>query len=229
VIWIYIVIGIISFIALIMISKLHIHLFFSHTQDDDELRIKLQLWFIRYTIKVPLVRLDKDSNSIVIAHEEHAGGKKNEKETSPNQFTPTDILNSFKDTKEIMQHIVNLHKIVRRFLKKVSIHNLEWHTTFGIGDAAATGVLTGAGWALKGGILGIISQYMMLKKRPTVTITPLFLQSYSHTKLTCMISFRIGNAILAGLRIVKFWKGGRPSLKNGPSFLKAKNNNKSMS
>jgi hypothetical protein len=229
VVWVYIAVGIILFITLIIFSKLHVKLFFSHTKDNVELSIKLRLWFFRYTIKVPLVRIDKETNSIVVAHEEQAGKKEKEKEASSKQITPTDILNSFSDTQEILQHIVSFHKIVRRFLKKVSIHKLEWHTTFGIGDAAITGVLVGAGWAIKGSILGIISQYMMLKTTPRITITPLFLQTLSHTKLTCMISFRIGNAILAGLRIVKYWKGGRPSVKNGPSFLKAKNTEKSLS
>jgi hypothetical protein len=229
VVWLYIVLGILLIITLIIFSKLHIKIFFSHTKDNDDLTIKLRLWFFHYTIKVPLIRVDKETKSIVVAHEEHAGEKKNEKEATSNEYTPDDILNTFKNSRELLQHVVSFHKIIRRFLRKISVHKLDWHTTFGIGDAATTGVLVGAGWAIKGGILGIISQYMRMKTMPTVTITPLFLQKYSHTKLTCMISFRIGNAILAGLRIVKFWKGGRPSIKNGPSFLKAKNNEKSMS
>jgi hypothetical protein len=229
VVWVYIAIGILLFIIVLIFSKLHVKLFFSHTQDNDVLSIRLRLWFFRYTIKVPLIRIDKESNSIVVAHEEQAGKKEKEKEASSKQFTPDDILNGFKDSKEILEHIVSFHKIVKRFLKKVSIHKLEWDTTFGIGDAAMTGILVGSGWAIKGGILGIVSQYMILKATPRITITPLFLQTLSHTKFTCMISFRIGNAILAGLRIVKFWKGGRPSIKNGPSFLKAKNTEKSMS
>ncbi|KAA0549105.1 DUF2953 domain-containing protein [Bacillus sp. BGMRC 2118] len=222
-IWLYIVGGLLLFIFLLFISKLHIKISYSHKKDDDQLSIKFRLWFIRYTLNIPLIRIDQETNSIVVAK------KKENEEPKSKQFTSHEILNSFKDTKEILQHVVSLHKIVRNFLRKVSVHKLEWHTNFGIGDAALTGVLVGAGWALKGSIVGIISQYMRLKVMPEMSITPLFLQVYSQTQLTCIISFRIGNAILAGIRIVKFWKGGKPALHNGPSILKAKNTEKSLS
>jgi hypothetical protein len=228
-IWLFIVIGIILFITLILVSKLYIKIDYLHAQDNDQLSIMARLWFIRYTFNIPLIRIDKDSKSLVFAHDEHVGNAKQEPQQKSKEILPKDILNRFKDTKELLQHVVHLHSIVKKFLKKISIHKLEWHTNFGIGDAASTGVFVGAGWSIKGSILGIVSQYMSLKTKPNITITPFFQHTFSHTKLTCMISFRIGNAILAGLRIVKFWKGGRPSFTGGPSFLKSKNTEKSIS
>lgn len=221
-IWLYIALGVVLFFILLLISKLHITISYSHIKDNDQLTIKFRLWFFKYTINVPLIRVDQETNSIVVAK------KKDKEEPESKQFTAHEILNSFKDTKEIFQHVVGLHRIVRNFLRKVSVNKLIWHSNFGIGDAALTGMLVGAGWAIKGSIVGLVSRYMRLKILPEMSITPLFLQVYSQTQIKCMISFRIGHAILAGIRIVKFWKGGKPALKNGPAVLKAKNTEKSL-
>ncbi|WP_246941233.1 DUF2953 domain-containing protein [Bacillus pinisoli] len=222
-IWLYVILAIILFFSLLLLSNLYIKIDYSHTQDDDQLSIMVKLWFFRYTFKIPLVKIDKDTNSIVFKKESQMGNSSEVKEKQPTEVTPNEILNGFKNAREVIQHVVHLHSIVRAFLQKVTILKLDWHTNFGIGDAALTGMLVGAGWAVKGGIIGLVSQYMRLKTNPTITITPFFQHSFSHTKLTCMLSFRIGNAILAGLRIVKFWKGGLPSFTGGPSFLKSKN------
>ncbi|WP_456277995.1 DUF2953 domain-containing protein [Bacillus sp. AK128] len=228
-IWLFIGFTVLIFFTILFLSTLHIKINYQHAQDNDQLSIMLRLWFIRYTIKVPLVKVDKESKSIVFKQESQTGTPNQEHDKKQKKITPNEMLNSFENVKEILHHVVGLHRVVKAFLRTISIHKLEWHTNFGFGDAALTGMLVGAGWTIKGSIIGILSQYMLLKTNPTLSITPYFQQTFSHTKLTCMLSFRIGNAILAGLRIVKFWKGGLPSLKGGPPFLKAKNNEKSIS
>ena len=117
------------------------------------------------------------------------------------------------DFKELLQHVISFHRIVRYFLRKVSVRKLEWHSVIGVGNAALTGTLTGALWSVKGGVLGVISNYMRLKDMPNLSITPSFQKAYSQTQLSCMIQFRIGYAMVAGLKLVKFWKGGKPKFK----------------
>ncbi|UTW68865.1 hypothetical protein KHA80_16170 [Anaerobacillus sp. HL2] len=53
--------------------------------------------------------------------------------------------------------------------------------------------------------------YMRLKVEPILDIQPAFQQVISHTELSCMISFRLGHAIIAALQIVKHWKS-RPKV-----------------
>jgi hypothetical protein len=227
-IWLFIILGVIMLFFLIFISTLHIKIDYVHAQDNDQLSIMVRLWFIRYTIKVPLVKIDKDSNSIVFKQETQTGNPNNQQEQKPKKVTTDEMLMSFKNVREILDHVVGFHRVVKAFLNKVSIDKLEWHSNLGLGDAALTGMLVGTGWTIKGSIIGVLSQYMKLKTTPIVSITPFFQQTFSHTKVTCMLSFKIGNAILAGLRIVKFWKGGLPSFSGGPSFLKSKNSEKSI-
>jgi hypothetical protein len=43
-----------------------------------------------------------------------------------------------------------------------------------------------------------------------------------------MIQFRIGQAMLAGLKLIKFWKGGRPDFKTKPLSVLSEKKPKSL-
>jgi hypothetical protein len=83
----------------------------------------------------------------------------------------------------------------------------------GIGDAVYTGVAAGALWSIKGSIIGLLSNYLRMKEMPKLMVQPNFQQMITSTDLSCMFQFRIGYAILAGLKLVKWWKGGLPHFK----------------
>ncbi|MFL6557812.1 MAG: DUF2953 domain-containing protein, partial [Bacillus sp. (in: firmicutes)] len=142
-----------------------------------------------------------------------------------NQITQDDVEKHLSNGKKILHHVIGLHLIVKSFFRKVSIKKLDWDTLIGAGDAAHTGMITGAIWALKGSIIGIISHYLRLREVPKVTVTPHFQAAVIQTRLTCIIQFRIGHAILAGLKLIKFWKGGLPHFKKKTNFA----NNKTKS
>jgi hypothetical protein len=229
--WLLIIIGILLFLfILIAITKLTVLVDLHHAGDDDHIIIKFLAWFgiIRYTIKIPLIKIDKESPGIVVKHEEIAGNQTEKSNKGKNKFTPKDILLSIEDTTKIIQHVVNIHKIVQQFLSRVSISKFNWNTTLGIGDAAQTGLIVGLGWTLKGTLIGVVSQYMQLKVHPTISITPSFQIPISETKLSCIFHFRIGHAILAGIRLVKYWKGGLPKFKTKPLSMLSGNQNKSV-
>lgn len=205
---------------MIILTKITVTLDLNHSGDNDHFKIKFRAWYglIRYTIDIPFVKVDDAGSNLIVKQEQKLGSdsEHNKGKNKEQKVTPDEVMNSLSDVKEIAQHIVGLHKIVKRFLKKVKVKKLEWHSQLGIGDAAHTGLLTGAAWAIKGSVIGIISQYMKLLITPVVTITPEFNRLCSKTKLQCIIQFRIGQAMLAGIRFIKYWKGGRPKLKNKP-------------
>ncbi len=199
-------------IILLMVMKLSITIFFQHAQDDDECRITFKTLFglIRYTIRIPLIKLDKQSPGIVVSHKETVNNV-SERSQKTTKYTPREIIHSFKVTKEFMRHVVHLNEIVKKFLAHVSITTFEWQTRIGTGDAAYTGMVAGLGWSLKYGVVALLSKYMKLKTIPMLTITPCFQQAVSETKFVCMIHFRIGHAMLAGIRIMKYWRGNHLS------------------
>ncbi|MFB3165633.1 DUF2953 domain-containing protein [Neobacillus sp. 179-C4.2 HS] len=216
---------IILFILLIIFSKLTIRLNYFHHNDNDELQIQFRIWFglIRYTMNVPLVKIDDDSPSIVVKGNTKMGdSSEKQSPTKEAQITKDGIKSNFTNAKEIFQHVVNVNIIVKKFMKKIVIKHFEWHSLVGVGDAVHTAIITGALWTLKGSIMGMLSHFLRLKEMPVLSITPHFQLAIIQTHITCIFQFRIGYAILAGLKLIKFWKGGRPNLKMETACSKEK-------
>lgn len=220
--WVLAILIILAFIVvmfiLILITKLTITLSLYHGNDNDHFKVKLRAWFglLRYTIDVPMVKLDDDGPNILVEEKNIRGDENspsNEKE-SKKKITPSNFINSLNDTKEMITHVMEMHKIIRNFLKKVKIDHVLWKTLFGTGDAAATGTMTGAIWALKGSIIGLISGYMRLQTQPSLEVIPSFQKAVIQTQFSCIIQFRLGNAILVGFKILRYWRGGRAQFKS---------------
>ncbi|WP_245191126.1 DUF2953 domain-containing protein [Anoxybacillus tengchongensis] len=69
-------------------------------------------------------------------------------------------------------------------------------------------MIVGLGWSIKYYIVAMVSKYMNVCSHPSISIVPFFQGAVSRTSFTCMIRFRIGYAILAGLKVVKHLKKG---------------------
>jgi hypothetical protein len=204
-------------IILILVTKLHITLDINIAQ-DNKLTIKFRAWFglIRYTVTIPFLKVDLKSKELIVQQETNAGSEESPgKKVSEKTYSFKYILQKLQDMKELLEHVVQLNKIIKRLLRRMTVTKFTWHTNFGLGDAAMTGMMTGVGWSVKGCIAGMISRNMKLITVPDITIIPSFQQSCFQTRLVCMIHFRIGYAILTGMSIVKHWKG-RASFKTRP-------------
>lgn len=92
-------------------------------------------------------------------------------------------------------------KIIFRFLGKINMTTCEWVTKIGLQDASITATLTGIIWAIKSVVLGNISHSIYLKTIPTMEVYPLFNNEYFESEIHCIISFRIGHVILAGIQV----------------------------
>jgi len=216
------IIGVVLFAALLLLvllllfTKTTIHIRYYHAKDNDDLTIQAKLLFglIRYKKKIPLIKIDDDSPTIVVKEETSINDSEATDTKKTKQFSPEDLLNTLDNAKELLLHVVGFHRIIRSFLSKVIIKNIEWSSIVGLGDAAHTGAISGAIWAVKGSVIGIISQYMRMQNMPKINIYPQFQRVASETLFTCMFQFRIGHAMFAGIKIIKFWKGGFPQIKS---------------
>jgi hypothetical protein len=226
--WLLLSLSILLFLFLLIIfTKLTILVNYYHHNDNDDLKVEFRVWFglIKYKINVPLIKIDDDSPSIVVKSHSHMGGgpaKDANPEHKVTQVTKKDVLTNLKNAQELLHRVFNLHAIVRKFFQKVTIKKIEWQSLIGVGDAAYTGMAAGALWAIKGGITGLLSHYLKLKASPQISITPHFQAAIIQTRLTCIFQFRIGHAILAGLKLIKFWKGGKPHFKSKTDFSNEK-------
>ncbi|KIQ94804.1 hypothetical protein LH47_01077 [Anoxybacillus thermarum] len=191
----------ITFLAIIPFLYVRITIQFQHTQDDDQLTIHIRLLrFLRYRFTVPLIEISKREAGLVTEQKTNTG--KDEKTT----FTVTDARQRVAQIKRWLNDIVHLHTIIKKFLQKVSVLQFQWHTQIGVGDAAKTALLVGIGWSVKYYMVAIMSKYMHVCSTPSISIVPFFQGALSRTSFTCMVRFRIGYAILAGLKVVKHWK-----------------------
>jgi hypothetical protein len=213
-----------------LVTTLHIKIEFTHTQDNDHLRATLRAYkFLSYSIDVPMVKVDKEDGSLQYEKQQNPSSKAQQSEPiDRNKITPTEIINRIQNMYDFLQKVVGLHIIVRIFLRKITVHKFVWNTWIGTGDAAFTGMLTGGVWSLKGNIVGLVGHFMKLKGEPELSVTPFFQQKTSQTKLLCMFSFRIGHAIGAVLRIVKYWKGHSVKLPSGSENPLQNNENPSI-
>jgi hypothetical protein len=227
-VWFLLSLIIILFLFLLIIfTKLTVYVSYTHFNNDDDLKIELRVLFglIKYKIKVPEIKVDENSPSVIVKSKSEMGDSAHDDSVMQvNQLTKDDFLSKLQNTKEIMHKVFGMNVIVKKFLQKVTIKHFKWQTLIGVGDAAYTGMMTGAIWSVKGGIIGLLSHFMRLKEMPQLTVTPHFQAAVIHTTLTCMFQFRIGYAILAGLKLIKFWKGGKPHLKRSKDFRNEKTN-----
>ncbi len=206
----------------IIITKLTIEVYLYHGNDNDKYTIKFRAWFglIQYKIDIPMVKINDDAN--VEIQEKTQLGKEDTADTTSEKrmkFSPKDFLNMIQDTKSMLEHVQAMHKIIRKFLNTMKLRNIKWDSVIGVSDAATTGTLTGLLWSAKGGLIGVISNYMRLQNMPSITITPSFQKPIIQTEFSCIIQFRIGNAILVGLKIFRYWRGGKFRFKSMPLSL----------
>ncbi len=193
----------IAFLAIIPFLYVRMTIQFQHAQDNDQLTIDIRLLrFLRYRFTVPLIEISKREAGLVTEQKTSTG--KDEKTT----FTVTDARQRIAQIKRWLNDIVHLHTIIKKFLQKVSVLQFQWHTQIGVGDAAKTALLVGIGWSVKYYMVAIMSKYMNVCSTPSIFIAPFFQGALSRTSFTCMVRFRIGYAILAGLKVVKHWKKG---------------------
>ena len=208
-----VIIGLVLLI-IVLFTKLTIYINYYHRNDNDDLKIEFRAWFglIKYKKEIPLIKVDDDSPSIILKGKTKMGPQESESDMTVNQITPRKVLSSLKNFREILEHVIRFNVVLRKFLRKITIKEFHWSTVVGVGDAALTGMLTGSLWAVKGSIIGLLSRYFQMKEIPKIMILPQFQQMIIQTELSCMFQFRIGHAIVAGLKLVKFWKGGLPHL-----------------
>ncbi|MGJ7912835.1 DUF2953 domain-containing protein [Neobacillus sp. LXY-1] len=220
---VWLLITLLAFVLLVLVmvlTKLTVLIHYQHYNDNDNLTIEFRIWFglIKYKKNIPLIKIDDDSPSIVVKSDSNL----NKDDEKVQQISNKEVTGYWQRTHELLDRIFNLNLIIKKLLKKVMIKQLEWETFIGVGDAAHTGIAVGALWAAKGGIVGLLSKFLNLTVMPQLSITPHFQAAVIQTQLKCMFQFRIGHAILAGLKLIKFWRGEKKRSKNNANLSNEK-------
>lgn len=213
-------------IVLVILTRIKVKIHYQREYDNDKLVVKLTAWFglIHYTINIPAITLDTDSLSVKV--KESQGTSDQTKMKQNKEFTPEDLIANFKSMRMLLKQVIGFHKIVRRFLKRVQVKQFEWHSLLGLGDAAHTGVLIGSCWTIKGSIIGLLTMSLHFQKMPSYTITPDFQNERFETDFFCILYFRVGQAIMTGIKLLRYWKGSKMKLLSGTFAEHTSNSNK---
>lgn len=217
--------GLIALAFLIIASRMTIHIYVSHIGGQSRAAIKIRLLFGLIKMKREFSLLDiapDDPNPRIVY--KSSGAKTAPKEKK--ELTWRKVNEQFRKWKSLLQRIYNLHGIIRQFFLHVRIHRLIWSSRIGMDEASATGIMVGAAYSFKDTAIAILRNYLDFRTSPTLSVQPSFEAPAAETAFECMASFRIGNAMWAGVKIVKQWRKGRAGLRSDPDSPISKQNQK---
>ncbi|WP_160317166.1 DUF2953 domain-containing protein [Oxobacter pfennigii] len=180
-----------------LFNNTYTEIIFHRMNNDDHLEINVMLFFklIKLRFKIPYIE--------VMMKKGLKPAVKVKSEVS--KISENKSLLTFDELKKIYDkfkiYYPKYKKILDYIISKTSIQSLIWNSKIGIGDAALTALASGAAWALKGNIMAFI----MAKKNPSKIyfhVHPDYYRVLFETDFNCIISIRIANIIIAGIKIV---------------------------
>lgn len=86
-------------------------------------------------------------------------------------------------------------KSITKILNKSNIHDLQWKTIVGTGNAAHTGMLIGSLWPMKGLMIGAFRKHIQVIGNEELMIEPTFNEKRFETDLSCMMHIKFGQAM----------------------------------
>jgi hypothetical protein len=188
--------------VIFLLTTITVRVHYKRKRKDDMLMINLSAWFglIRFQHEVSVIKLAEDMSGVIYRTETESPQEPIDQKNF--KMNPKEMFQFHHRIYELFKHVHALHRILRRFLKKVRLYEWRWRSAIGTGDAAETGMLSGLGWGIKSNITLLISRYLSLRVVPKYDVKPLFQEKRLETELSCMFRIRVGHAILAGLRML---------------------------
>ncbi len=182
-----------ALVAIFLLTNIYMEVTYKYSEKTRFCTIQIKALFglIRYQKKFPAGKSGRPDEKL------RTGGE--------HKDLNKDGLESLEQVEVFLNYFVDFYRTIKKHVKKIRIPVLEWKSTIGTGHAASSAVAAGAGWALKGNVIGMISYYFTIVNTPVLEITPVFNRAVSETYFRCMFQVRAGYAILAGISLFKFW------------------------
>lgn len=209
---ILIVVFIIAFVLFLMLSLMPIVIEIKMFRDkaNDEVICRFETFFglIQYKLEIPLIHwINRKNNTPILEIDTEVESGKTENFIKDNK----ELLN-FGEIEKIQDQLAHLyhqyHNILSYIQKKIVLETLSWKTEFGTGDAAVTGILFGILWGIKGNLFAMIQKHIH-SKNISFHVVPYFDQEIFKTRIHCIITLKIGYAIIASIKFVHvYWKRG---------------------
>ena len=189
--------GILFFIFLLLFSPIHIRFVLDFEQNRGNISVIVRAFFGLFRFcrekTFPSGDLADGENSFSLK-DKKAADEGDERASRPVERDFT------------LERLRGIWEVLKGVLRKTAITRFRWFSELGVRDPAWTGIASGFGWALKGIVVGAIGQWMRWQTRPDLGIRLSFMEFRVTTFLECMFRIRLGQAILAAIKLFIFWK-----------------------
>lgn len=209
---------IIAFILLsaLLFYPLEVQTYYRRKAEDDLLLIKIviipNVWIHR--IEIPIIALEKGKiPSFKVKTELESPGN----DTMLEGKAKYDI--SWDNIWHVIKNIQPYYKLISCYFKSGKIlfrpwvlKSFYWNTSFGTGDAALTGLATGAIWSMKTLFWRQMTHVMNVNENPKFKVFPDFFNKKLEVEIDGIFACRLGNIIIA---VIKAWLNLRTFYKGG--------------
>lgn len=187
----YTVIGILTLILIFLLFA-KINIFLEYKKYPGE---KL---YTDLRISVGFVKLDSVSKKLMSKPEAKAKTKKQKAKPAIKEKIIT-----YTETFRILKRVYAKNRWYIR--KRLTVDKLDFHLKFGLSDAAATGILTGAVWSLLYAVLGFLSQIGSVRKH-FFEVVPVYTESGFASQGSIKLSLRMINIISVSVKLYLTYK-----------------------
>lgn len=189
-------------LTIIFFTTIQIHVHAGRKGKDDLIKTRIKAWFglIRFQNEFSVIKLSEDFSGIIYQMElESPSEPLDQKEF---KLTPNETMQLYQRIYNWIKNVYMMNKIIKKFLRSIRVDKFNWRTGIGSGDAAETGTITGIIWGVKASMIGLFSSYVTLRAIPRIHVQPFFNEKRLETEFEGIFRLRIGNAMLAGIRIL---------------------------
>ncbi|MBP2077327.1 DUF2953 domain-containing protein [Oceanobacillus polygoni] len=110
------------------------------------------------------------------------------------------------------QKLQKVNRLLNTLLKPIRLHQFNWNTVGGTGNAALTGIMSGGLWTVKNTLSLYLINKLQVKCKPIVYLEPNFQHRFLYTNLDCMLSIRLGKAIYVFTKRKKYLQAMKEAL-----------------
>jgi hypothetical protein len=192
------------FLLTIVFTNIKIRLEYIRDKKDDVVILEGSVWFgiIRVKYKIPVLKLQSVLHGVQVKKQATTGHEDARMQKKRFHITPREVSHYMNKISLLRQRVHDFNKIIKMTLSQFHCDQFEWRTRVGVGDAAVTGIITGLVWGVKSSILTIFTQYIRLSADPKINVVPAFQSTSIDTHFRCVLRFRIGHALIAGIRLI---------------------------
>jgi len=195
--WWWIVLAVLAVLLFaVLLSNVRIGAVYVREGENDEIDLSVRALFglVRLRYKVPTVELKPFFRGIRLKVDE-----KDSKGSMPViDFTREEIHNFILRVRELIQHMKNVRAFLAGTLQHIHVTEISWSTRFGVGDAAETGMTGGVVWGLKSAVIGYLSRWVTLERRPEIQVIPAFNQVEFRTDFRLESCVRVARLFVIG-------------------------------